>query len=89
MLSNKLNKRGQVSETLTWIIATIIIIVVLLVFIYASIALGKTKGIDTKVDLKESSVDWINVKTNLAYSLNNANREKINGWISEEGENEE
>jgi len=89
MLNYKRNKRAQVGETLTWIVATIIIIVVLLVFIYASIALGKTKSVHKiKISAEESSVDWINIKTNIAYSLNNQNKIKIDEWIGGE-KNEE
>lgn len=81
------NKKAQIGETLTWVVATIIIVVVLLIFIYVSIALGKSKAVDTiKIKTEESSVDWIEVKTNLAYSLNNENQNKINEWIDLENE---
>jgi len=83
------NKRGQIGETITWVIATIVLIVILLIFIYTSIALSKVKSV--KVDLKansEDSVDWINSKTQMAYSINSNNKNRINTWISEETENE-
>ena len=83
------DKRGQVGETITWVIATIILIVILMVFIFASVALSKVKSL--KVNLKansEENVDWINSKTQMAYSINSANKNKINLWISEENSNE-
>jgi len=78
------NKRGQVGESITWVVATIIVIVLLLIFIYASILLSKTKSL--KLDVKansEDSFDWINSKTQIAYSINDNNKNKIEGWISQ------
>lgn len=87
---NKLNKnkRGQISESLTWVVATFILIAILLIFIYVSIALSKTKSI--KVNIRTSlgdSFDWIDKKTEMAYSINSANRDEIDEWISRRGEN--
>ena len=43
------SKKAQIGETLTWIIATIIIILIMVVFIYISSSLAeKTKIIDLK-----------------------------------------
>jgi predicted PurR-regulated permease PerM len=78
------DKKGQVGETITWVIATIILIVILLVFIFASIALSKLKSLNmTLKDSSENSVDWINSKTQMAYSINSNNKNKIQGWISQ------
>ncbi len=79
------SKKAQVGETVTWIIATIVLIVILLVFIFASSTLAKFKSF--KVNLKansEEDASWIDSKTQIAYSLNNANRNKIVAWISQE-----
>lgn len=38
-----LSKRGQIAETMTWVVATLIIIVLLSISIYASTFLAKTK----------------------------------------------
>jgi hypothetical protein len=83
------NRRGQVGETITWVVATIILIVILMIFIYASIALSKTKSFDsnTKVSAGDSE-DWINSKTEIAYSVNDKNEDKIGEWILEGKENE-
>ncbi|MGY4884679.1 MAG: hypothetical protein ACP5NZ_03840 [Nanobdellota archaeon] len=77
-------KKAQVGETVTWIIATLILIVILIVFIFISSTLAKTKSL--KVNLKadsEEKYDWINSKTDIAYSVNSASKNKIQGWISQ------
>jgi hypothetical protein len=45
MLDKKINKKGQISETMTWIIATLIIVFVLSMFVYSSNLFGKAKQI--------------------------------------------
>jgi len=83
------NRRAQVGESITWVVATIILIIILIVFIYASIALAKTKSLklDSKAD-SEDSLDWINSKTQIAYSINENNKDKIGEWISQGRKNE-
>jgi biopolymer transport protein ExbD len=83
------NKRGQVGESITWVIATIILIVLLIIFIYASIVLSEFKSL--KVNPKKistGSVDWIDSKTQIAYSISSSNKNKIQAWISQETTNE-
>ena len=83
------DKYAQISSTLTWIIATIIIIVLLVVFIYASALLAKTKVINKLPDLKthaEKEIDWIALKTSIAYLNKCDNKDKINEWIGKENE---
>jgi hypothetical protein len=78
------NKRGQVGETITWVVATIFLIAILLLFIYSAIAMAKAKSL--KVDIKlssGSSVDWVNSKTQMAYSISSANKNKIQMWVSQ------
>lgn len=84
-----INKKAQVGESITWVVATIIVVVLLIIFIYASILLSKTKSL--KFDIKansEDSFDWINSKTQIAYSINNNNQNKIEGWISQNKKDE-
>lgn len=82
------NKRAQVGESITWIVATIILIVILIIFIYASVALSKAKSIKTNIKADSvDSVDWINSKTQMAYSISANNKNKIEGWISQGKEN--
>ncbi|MBU2612635.1 MAG: hypothetical protein KKB62_02855 [Nanoarchaeota archaeon] len=45
---NKINSRGQVGETLTWIIATVIILVLVLFFIFGASLLASTKSISSE-----------------------------------------
>jgi hypothetical protein len=87
MLSN--SKRGQIGESITWVVATVILIILLIVFIYASIILSKAKFLrfDAKAD-SENSADWIGSKTEMAYSINDDNKNKIDVWISQRDENE-
>ncbi len=80
------NKKAQVGETITWIIATIILIGILIVFLFISVSLSKLKSF--KADIKvnsEESVDWIELKTEMAYSISSENKNRINLWISKEG----
>jgi ABC-type phosphate transport system permease subunit len=89
MLNNKKNKKAQVGESITWIIATIILVVILIIFIYASVALSKTKSFNSDVKEKlTDSVDWINSKTEMAYSINDNGKNRIQTWISQSQENE-
>ena len=43
----KFNNKGQIGETLTWIVATVIILLVLTFFIFGASLLGKTKKVGT------------------------------------------
>ena len=80
-----LNKKAQIGETLTWIIATLIIIGVLVLFIYSSSLLAKTKSLnipELKMDSSEE-VNWIEAKISFAHiKSNNLNKEIIDNWIN-------
>jgi len=43
--SYKMNKKGQVGETVTWFIATIVIILILMFFTFGASYLAKAKGL--------------------------------------------
>ena len=82
-----LNKRAQISEIMTWVVATIVILSILIVFIYASSLLAqKTKIIkaqDLKIDF-EKEVNLLDTKTLIAYSsASEAKREVIEKWGKE------
>lgn len=80
------NKKAQVGETVTWIIATIILIAILIIFLFISVSLSKIKLFNTNIKANsEESTDWINVKTDIAYSINSENKNRIDLWISKEG----
>ena len=84
------HKKAQIGETINWVVATIIVILVLLFFIYISIALGKSKALKAEPNLNNGKeIDWINIKTEIAYSMNSNNKDKIDIWISQENFNEE
>ncbi|MBU1129240.1 MAG: hypothetical protein KJ949_01255 [Nanoarchaeota archaeon] len=75
-----LNKKAQLSETMTWIVATLVIIVILIIFIFISSSFAKVKNLTTQ-DLKLSSegedVDLFEFKTELAYNLTSEENKKI------------
>jgi len=81
-------KQGQVSDTMTWVVATIIIVVILLIFILVSSLLAKAKNIGPNLASKftgdyEKKTNWINTKTELAYKIDSNDRTKIDVWINE------
>lgn len=84
-----INKKSQVADTMTWIIATIIVVVILFIFILISSLLAKTKSIESftkklfSSDGSEEGVDWIGNKTSFAYGIDPSNKVYINKWINE------
>lgn len=78
-----MNKKAQIGEAMAWIVATIVIIVILLIFIYVSSILAKAKNISFSGDSEKGRLDIIKVKNSLSYSLNDENREKIELWLNE------
>jgi len=95
----KSGKRGQISDTMTWVVATLIILAILLVFIYASYVFAKSKSIGRFAKGVEGFVngifssgdsnveaDWIKAKTSFAYKINQANKVLIEKWINENEE---
>jgi hypothetical protein len=82
------NKRGQVGETVSWVIATIVIIGVLIAFLWISSLLSKVKAItagEVRSDLNKESV-VLTGKTSLAHKLeNNKNKDVIDNLLKENG----
>ena len=80
-------RRGQTGETLTWIVATLVVIVVLLLTIYVALVLSKTKGLgigDLKTDNEES---FLEMKTSLAHkAAGNDNKNAIDDFLEDENE---
>ncbi len=66
-----LNKKAQISEVMTWVVATLVILSILIIFIYASSLLAqKTKVLkakDLKIDFGKE-VDLLETKNTIAYS---------------------
>lgn len=80
------NKKAQVGESLMWLVATIAIIVILIIGIYAAIALGKAKEV-TSVFSGNSQISYYypveRAKTDFALSINDSNKDKIMEWVNE------
>lgn len=82
------DKKGQVGETVSWVVATIIIVAILLIFIWISILMAKAKNFSTG-DVQTDSgtkVDLLAQKTAMANQLdNNQNKEMIDNILKENG----
>jgi len=82
----KSNKKAQTGETITWVIATIVIIGILILFIYVStlLAKGKTIGVgNLKTDIPEYSLVLM-TKTYIAHQLaENKSKEVIDNILLE------
>jgi len=76
------NKSGQVSDTTTWIVATMVILVLLgvSIFITSGIAKVKTFGGDKVIEGKQR--DHVAEKTISAFLLNNGNLDLIKNSVS-------
>ncbi len=82
----KIDKKGQIGETMTWIVATLIIIGVMLLFLFFSLLMSKSKAINVG-ELKSDTVNVIEkstVKTSLAEKLNNQNKEIIDNVLKQQ-----
>ena len=74
-------KKAQIGETMTWVVATLIIVFVLVSSVYFAILLGKTKSLSysDKSSIEESFVE---VEILKAYELNSENKIQIDEWIN-------
>ncbi|MEK6881805.1 MAG: hypothetical protein AABY22_19460, partial [Nanoarchaeota archaeon] len=87
-------KRAQVGETMTWVIATVIIILILTVFIFATSVIGKGKGvvskkvslIDASDNLNGKAGDFLVSKTFSAYLLTKAGDRNFYDLLNERKE---
>ena len=81
------NKTAQIGETVTWVIASIIIIATLIVFVYLSSILATTNFLslsNLKISNEEKS-DQIDIKISIAHKLaNDKNKKIIDEWIKNE-----
>ena len=79
------SRSAQVGETVTWIIATLIIIGILILFIFISSLMSKIKAIrvgNLETDIKITNL--LTEKTSFAYQLTNyKNKEIIEGILEE------
>lgn len=83
------NKKAQIGETMTWVIATIIIVVIMSIFIYTSTLLAKTKSVnlpDSKI-WEEKETDLISMKISFAYKKTPLEKRGIvDKWLEKENE---
>jgi hypothetical protein len=88
MSNYKKDRRGQgIGETLTWVVAGLIILMIVIVFFFLSFLMSKIKVIsigDVRTDLGKSS-EQLAVKTNLAEQLtNNENKQQIDDILKKQ-----
>lgn len=81
-----LSKRAQVSDTMVWIVATLIILFVLFVFIFVSGLLADAKDVveySVNVGFSEGHVDIerVSAKTEFAFDIDSTNKEVIEQWL--------
>jgi len=83
------NKSGQLSDAMTWIVATLIIIVILVVFVFAANVIAESKSLPSleEINLEDSEdkIDFIEMKNKFAFNQNSDNQLKIEVWLSEVG----
>jgi len=81
-------KKAQTGETISWIVATLVIVEILLIFIWVSVLMSKTKIIgigNLKTDLAGKS-ERLETKTSLAYQISgDRNKEVIDNLLREDG----
>lgn len=88
MLKSRIySKQGQTGETVSWLIATLVIVGILILFIYASVLMANVKGVsigNLQTDLaKESSV--LTEKTALSnIIMSNKNKDTIDKILNDE-----
>lgn len=82
-----LNKRAQLSDAMTWIVATLIIIFILVIFIFASETIAKWKSISSLNAIgdenSENTTNIIKMKNSFAFEKNKTNQLKIEVWLNE------
>lgn len=81
------SRKAQIGETMTWVIATIAIIGILLIFTFMSSFFAKANGqiVSLKKVFSDDSiedVDWIKNKTDLAYQKDPTHKPIIDEWIN-------
>ncbi len=82
------NKKGQIGETISWVIATLVIIGVLIIFVYISILMSKVKQLGDMELISDSGqkTGLLTEKTSFAHQLaDNRNKEFIDNILAENG----
>ncbi|MBI2044960.1 hypothetical protein HYT23_02795 [Candidatus Pacearchaeota archaeon] len=84
------NNKAQVADALTWVVATLIIVIILIVFITITNILVKTKNIERFVigifsGDGDGGIEKVDIKTAMALEKNGQNRENIENWVKNAG----
>lgn len=85
------SSRGQIAETMTWVVATIIVVVTLVVFIFISVSLSNpnslkniaSKTVESFTGDDVGDVSRLKIKSEFAFSLDERNKEVINNWLND------
>jgi len=81
------SKKAQTGETVSWIVATLVIIGILLIFIYVSVLMSNTKKInftDTATGLPSESAILTEKNFIANEIMNNKNKDMIDGILKNE-----
>lgn len=81
----KRNKKAQVVQTLNWVYASLILFLILAVSIALSLAISFKKQITTTqiYNIEYEETNRLQIKTDLAFNLNNLNQREINNILTE------
>lgn len=79
------NKKAQIAESITWVVATIIIIFLIVSAIYVSSLLGKSKSLSVQGLGNSNENNWVLEKTKFALEINNDNQDTILLWVRNSG----
>ena len=74
-----INKKAQIASTLTWFVAFLVILFVIMLFLASTIILSKTKGINIKKDPIEYSSEVLESQRFLIFYLGSM-QETLNEW---------
>lgn len=81
------NKRAQTGEAITWVVATLVIIGILLIFTLVASLFAQANGaivslgrVFDSTELGEGK-DWIGQKIEFAFKLDSSNKPEINSWV--------
>jgi hypothetical protein len=81
------SKKGQAAETVSWLIATLVIVGILILFIYASVLMANVKGVsigNLQTDLAKQSL-VLTEKTNISnVIMSNKNKDTIDNILINE-----
>lgn len=87
MLDRKFRK-GEVGEIMTWTVATIVVIFLLIFFTYLAMSVAKVKNIevDELPISSEKGADYLSSKNSISLFLTDKNeRTKVEQWMNDQG----